>query len=85
MINKQARKRSEGKCYLCGENDYSLLDVHRIVEGKNGGRYTEHNTVVLCANCHRRTHYGALTIHRWYNSTNGRVLHYTENGEEKWK
>ncbi len=85
LIDKQVLKRSEGRCYLCFEDDYSLLDVHRIVEGQDGGRYTNHNAVVLCANCHRRHHHGDLTIHRWYQGTGGRVLHYTEDGEEKWK
>jgi len=85
LINKQNKKRHEGKCHFCSENDYDLLDVHRITEGKDGGKYTDHNTVTACACCHRKIHSGRIVIDRWYQSTGGRVLHYTEDGEEKWQ
>lgn len=85
-INKIEKKRSEKVCHLCPNDDYSQLDVHRIVPGELGGKYTNHNTVILCVSCHRRVHAGQITIERWYSTSAGRkVLHYWENGEEKWQ
>jgi hypothetical protein len=51
--NKKTYKLSRGKCVLCGENNLATLDIHRILEGANGGDYHHENTVCLCANCHR--------------------------------
>lgn len=82
---QEKAKRMAGKCQLCGETDYALLDCHRIIPGEQGGKYTNKNTVVMCANCHRKTHAGRLTIEGKWFSTSGRwkVL-YIEDGEEKW-
>jgi len=86
LINKQHKKLYEKVCYICGEDDYDLLDVHRIIPGEEGGKYTEHNSVVVCATCHRKCHSGRIKMDRKYSSTTGRlVLHYWEDGEEKWK
>lgn len=86
LINKKAKKKLDGKCLFCGEDDYDLLDVHRIVEGKDGGKYTEFNTVTTCCICHRKIHSGKIKVFRKYFSTSGWVLHYIdENGEEKFK
>lgn len=86
LIDKQERKRCDGKCYFCPENDYSILDVHRIVEGADGGEYTEFNTVTTCSNCHRRIHAGQITIDRYYLVSNGKwILHYWDNEGEHWK
>jgi hypothetical protein len=83
---KQRKKLIEKKCYFCDENDYSLLDVHRILEGKDGGKYVDHNMVVTCCKCHRKIHAGRIEIHGRYYSTAGKhVLHYTEDGEEYWR
>ena len=86
LINKQVKKKHDGKCYFCSEADYDLLDVHRIREGANGGKYTEHNTITVCSNCHRKIHADKIQIHGRYLSTSGRyVLHCTnEDGEEVW-
>lgn len=86
LIDKKVKKQREGKCYFCGEDDYDLLDCHRIVPGEEGGRYTEHNTVVVCCKCHRRIHAGQIEIKGKHFSTSGRYLiHYVEGEEEKWK
>ena len=85
LIDKQIKKRSAGKCYLCEEDNILLLDCHRILEGKDGGRYVDHNVIVVCSLCHRKIHAGQIVVDRWYQGTGGRILHYTENGEEKWK
>lgn len=87
LIDKKAVKRAAGKCFFCSEADYELLDVHRIFEGADGGKYTDHNTVVVCALCHRKIHAGKIRLDRKYLSTSGRwVLHYwDENGDEKFE
>jgi hypothetical protein len=84
LINKQARKRIEGKCYFCDETDYDLLDVHRILEGADGGKYTNRNSLVVCCKCHRKIHAGRIRLDRRYLSTSGRwLLHYwDEDGVE---
>jgi hypothetical protein len=85
LINKIAKKKFEKKCYFCEENNYSLLHVHRIVEGCVGGEYTESNTVVACANCHCKIHAGSIRIDRKYLSSTGKyILHYWINDEERW-
>lgn len=86
LINKKAKKKTEGQCFFCEEDDYAVLDCHRIVEGADGGEYTDFNTVVVCANCHRRIHDEQIVIDRKYFSTSGQyVLHYWEDGEEFWR
>tara|TARA_B100001057_G_C22544466_1_gene830957 strand:+ start:281 stop:556 length:276 start_codon:yes stop_codon:yes gene_type:complete len=83
IINKKQNKLAAGKCRICGEDDYALLDNHRIVEGAKGGKYTKYNVVVLCSNCHRRTHDGQIVIDRYYLSTAGTVLRVFIDGEER--
>lgn len=85
LIDKQVKKKVDGKCYFCPVDDYALLDVHRIIEGADGGEYTDHNTVTVCSLCHRRIHAGQIKPLRKYFSTSGRwVLHFVdENGVEK--
>jgi PP-loop superfamily ATP-utilizing enzyme len=86
LINKEAAKRFAKKCYFCPCDVYDLLDVHRIVEGSEGGKYTDFNTITVCSLCHRKIHAGLIKIDRKYQSTSGRwVLHYWIEGEEKWQ
>ena len=83
LINKKIYKRSEGKCRICGETDYDLLNVHRILPGCEQGKYSTVNTVCLCLSCHRKVHTGRITILGWYTSTKGKVLHIIkEDGKE---
>lgn len=84
-MNKKIKKLRERKCYFCPEDNYDLLDVHRIVPGEEGGKYTDHNTVVVCCKCHRLIHSGAIRVDRWYSSTDGRILHYFLEEVEFWK
>lgn len=84
-INKIAKKHAEGKCQLCDESDYAVLDCHRIVPGEDGGKYSDFNTVVLCSNCHRKVHDGQIVMDRKYQTLEGRwVLRYLVGGEERW-
>jgi hypothetical protein len=60
--------------------------VHRIIEGENGGKYSEGNCLCTCVGCHRRIHDGQIVIQGKYLCSNGRhVVIYHENGEEKMK
>jgi hypothetical protein len=82
---QQIAKLSRGGCYFCGESNYDLLDAHRVIPGAEGGKYNDHNILVICSNCHRRTHTGSIRIDRKYLSTSGKwVLHCWIDGEEKW-
>jgi len=53
----------------------------------NGGTYHDRNTVTVCANCHRKIHSGRIKIFGKYMTTGKKlwVLHFFEDGEEKWK
>ena len=84
-MNKQHKKLRDKKCFFCEEDDYELLDVHRILPGSEGGTYNEHNTLTVCSLCHRKIHAGRIVTHRKYFSTSGKyVLHCEIDGEEKW-
>lgn len=84
-INKVAKKHTEGKCQLCHESDYAVLDCHRIVPGEDGGKYSDFNTVVLCSNCHRKVHDGQIVMDRKYQTLEGKwVLRYLVGDEERW-
>lgn len=83
---KKLMKRIDRECQFCGEDDYDLLDLHRIIPGHKGGKYTRHNTVTCCALCHRKIHAGKITIFGKLSSTKGTVLHYiNEAGEEQFQ
>tara|TARA_Y100000310_G_C20026941_1_gene510042 strand:+ start:72 stop:353 length:282 start_codon:yes stop_codon:yes gene_type:complete len=73
--NKKAFKDDARVCYVCKEDNRSLLDVHRIKAGADGGQYTYGNSVCICCRCHRLEQSGRLKILGWYNSSTGRVLH----------
>ena len=84
FISKKHRKKSAKKCRICGEEEYATLDVHRIKEGSEGGKYTYGNTVVLCAKCHRLQQADKIKVIGWKKSTTGRLLHIIDkNGKEK--
>lgn len=84
VIDKKSYKLSKGCCRICGQDDYATLDVHRIKEGAKGGKYEYHNTVVLCANCHRKVHDKQLEIDRYYLCSDGKhLLRIIADGQEK--
>jgi len=84
---QQIKKLYDKVCYFCEEDDYDLLDVHRILEGANGGTYHDRNTVTVCSKCHRKIHSGRIKIFGKYMAAGGKklwVLHCNVDGEEKW-
>jgi hypothetical protein len=86
LVNKQIAKHAAFCCKICGETNYHLLDVHRINYGENGGKYTQHNIVVLCPTDHRKVHAGLIKILGWVDSSIGPMLHYIdEKGNEQFK
>src|SRR5687767_961409 len=84
---KQITKLFDKQCFFCKEDNYALLDAHRIVPGSEGGKYVhENNVLTLCSNCHRRVHAGDIVIDRKYPSTGKSLwtLHCWINGQEQW-
>ena len=82
-VNKKILKKTS-KCKICGENDYTVLDVHRILNGCDGGKYTISNSVICCCKCHRKIHANKIQILKWVNSTAGRKLYIIdEDGNEQ--
>lgn len=84
---KQMKKLSDRKCYFCDQSDYDLLDLHRILEGKDGGKYESMNTITVCCLCHRKIHTDKIKIFRKYTTSLGKiVLHFIdENGIERFQ
>jgi hypothetical protein len=84
LVNKQAFKHAAGQCRICKEPGYEVLNVHRILPGAEGGKYTEGNSACVCANCHNKIHANQIVIDRYYYSTAGWLLRIIdENGEER--
>lgn len=81
---QQTYKHYMKKCFFCGEDNYAVLDAHRIDEG---GVYNFANILTCCANCHRKTHSGLIRIDRKYPHFGvGYIVHYwDEEGKEHWK
>lgn len=79
-INKKEFKKVAGSCRLCKEEQYELLDVHRI---QAGGQYSYANSVSLCCKCHRKVHSGSIIVDKWCMSTAGYVLRIIEDGVER--
>lgn len=56
---KEAKQTYGEKCELCS---YDLtIDVHHIIEKKNGGTDDLDNLCILCPNCHALVHRGVLS------------------------
>jgi hypothetical protein len=86
ISNKKIYKLSAKECKICGENDYCLLNVHRIIAGEHGGKYTVYNSICLCVRCHTLVHDGQIKIIGIFDSTAGKLLHYfDQSGKEIFK
>ena len=83
--NKKIFKHGKGKCCICGENEYSVLDTHRWKKkGSEGGKYSLNNTICVCTLCHRLIHAEKIKIIGVFNSTKGTTIIYIDrNGKEQ--
>ncbi len=85
--NKKIFKHSMGKCCICNENEYSVLDSHRWEKkGSEGGKYSLNNTICVCTSCHRLIHADKIKIIGIFDSTIGTTIIYiNKNGQEQIK
>jgi hypothetical protein len=81
-MNKIEFKQKYKKCAICDEDNYALLDVHRIHHGKE---YSEGNCITLCCKCHRLHHANQIKIISKNQSTLGMVLIFEKDDEENIK
>jgi len=85
------------KCYFCdvkdtvtlkstnNKNFRKLVEVHHIEEKNMGGTNEMSNLVPVCSNHHSMIHQNLIKIDKWYSSTKGMILKWTdENGNEHW-
>ncbi len=68
---QQIKKLYDKCCYFCEESNAALLDAHRILPGKDGGKYIWANMLTVCASCHRRIESGQIEILGRFLSTTG--------------
>ena len=67
-VKELTLKRARGFCELCahsapfvGFDGNPYLEVHHVSPLSQGGCDELENTIALCPNCHRKTHYGELS------------------------
>ncbi len=51
-------KIRNGVCERCGYDNYTILQIHHIVERHKGGTDDLSNLELLCSNCHMVHHHG---------------------------
>lgn len=57
------RKTFGSTSCMVGECNYSrTVDVHRLIEGKDGGKYEIGNMFLICPNHHAEHHRGLITL-----------------------
>ena len=85
-------------CEICGyKTEYrERINEHHIVSRELGGSNKKYNLVYLCLDCHNRVYIplsnkghsikreDSIEIIGWVKTTEGRILHYIENGVEKY-
>lgn len=47
------KSQPRDRCYICGNDNPTVLQTHHIVPRRHGGTDSEENLVRLCANCHQ--------------------------------
>lgn len=61
LKQKLIEKFSLSKCNRCECDKMEILQVHHIIERKNGGNDDLNNLELLCSNCHTEHHHGSKT------------------------
>jgi len=79
-------KLKKYKCEICKESNSKILDFHHIIP-QTDPNCTDYpsNIAIICANCHRKVHTGALFIYGVIPSTeypNKRTLVYEIDGKK---
>ena len=54
--------KKNNKCEACGW--IGQCHRHRIKQGKDGGKYTPKNVIILCPTCHKRLHSFEFQIYK---------------------
>lgn len=63
-VRSKALNRAAGKCEYCGVDGFLMpdgrryLETHHVDPLSEGGPDTLENVAAVCANCHRKAHYG---------------------------
>ena len=70
ILKESLSKIRGGICEKCSNENYSILQVHHIIERCNGGTNDPNNLLLLCPNCHMTEHLGYST--------------YTEDSTDGW-
>ena len=59
---RELERKTGFKCEICGRRNEDITpDIHHIKSREDGGSNRESNLIVLCPNCHKRAHAGAIT------------------------
>ena len=58
ILKENLSKIRGGTCEECGNENYSILQIHHIIERCNGGTNDDNNLQLLCPNCHYTKHLG---------------------------
>lgn len=61
-FRKYFLEKKNGKCSLCDYSVKEVLNIHHIIERKNGGSDDEENLILLCPNCHAEIHKGIKNL-----------------------
>lgn len=66
-LTAKLRRERGSACQICGfsfvkQDGTEYCEIHHLEWLSNGGYDTASNCLVLCANCHRRFHYGSTSI-----------------------
>jgi 5-methylcytosine-specific restriction endonuclease McrA len=61
-FRKKVYIKHKYKCAACGEilDDNEQVELHRIIPGKDGGKYTLKNTVPLHKTCHESVTFATI-------------------------
>jgi hypothetical protein len=56
MIDKETVKGLDRRCFVCGDDDFTNLELHHKTPRYLGGLDTRTNLIFLCKKCHGELH-----------------------------